>query len=88
MSDLICPYCDKNLGYADDCYDSDETYEWHCRYCDKNFVFTIDYDPCYYESKADCLNGGEHTYEETITIPKDRARLRCTQCGDEKPLEK
>lgn len=41
----------------------------------------------YNKEYAECLNGGEHKYEPTKTIPVEAIRLRCTDCGDEKPLE-
>jgi transcription elongation factor Elf1 len=86
MSSFICPYCDKELDTPTDCYETNEDYEWQCEHCEKYFVFTIDYDIIYYESKADCLNGADHNYQKTLTIPEEFARLRCKMCGDEKPL--
>ena len=62
---------------------------WHhqdCPECDKTFVFQTTI-VLYYDAKtADCLNGGEHDYKKTDTIPERFARLRCETCGDEKPL--
>ena len=84
----ICPYCDKEMDDPDDCYETDTVYDHACPHCRKAFVFTLEYEKVYSESRADCLNGGEHTYEATITLPEEFTRLRCTQCGDEKPLNK
>ena len=86
MSDCKCPYCDKIIDDPDDCYEPDEVYSHECPYCGKNFVFTIDYIRVYSERRADCLNGGEHQYEETKTWPKEFTRLCCKLCGDEKPI--
>lgn len=86
MFDCECPYCGETMEDPDECYDPEITYEHECPHCEKNFVFTVDYIRTYSESKADCLNGGEHDYQKTITYPPEYAKLRCTMCGDEKPL--
>ena len=89
MSDVECPYCgadveinhDDGAGYAEDCLHHQD-----CPECDKTFVFQTTI-VLYYDAKtADCLNGGEHDYKKTDTIPERFARLRCETCGDEKPL--
>lgn len=89
MRDVECPYCGADLdinhddGYG---YSEDETHQQECCECGKAFVFTTAIHFSYRVDKADCLNGAEHTYERTKTWPPEAARLRCTQCGDEKPL--
>lgn len=48
MSDLMCPYCDENLGnHIDDCHEQDVEYEHQCPKCEKNFIFTINYWPSF-----------------------------------------
>ena len=90
--DVECPYCGHEFEIChDDGHASieDEIYHEQCPKCEKNFVFTICYHISYREYKADCLNGGEHDYQRTITFPPECARMRCTMCGDEKkPLPK
>jgi hypothetical protein len=88
MFNCICPYCDKSMDDPDDCYEEGVDYQEQCPHCEKNFTFTIGYTRNYYAEKADCLNGGEHNYKKTMTIPEQYARLQCTMCGDEKPLPK
>lgn len=87
--DTKCPYCgagveinhDDGYGFAE--YD---LHEQECSVCGKVFVYTTMIHFSYTTYKADCLNGGEHNYRKTATFPPEAARLRCTQCGDEKPL--
>lgn len=83
MDKLYCPYCDHDCGdYFDDMHDSNVDYEWECEGCEKSFIFTIEYDPTFTGHKADCLNGGEHKWENS-TIPKGN-HYRCADCGKTK----
>ena len=85
MRDIECPYCgheqevchDDGQGYAED-----ETHEMECYQCEKSFVFTTGIILVYSPSKADCMNGGEHTYKPTNTYPKEYTKMYCTQCDD------
>ncbi len=89
MSTDQCPYClaeveiNHDDGYG---YEEGELHHQECGSCDKTFVYqtciSIDHDTY----KADCLNGGEHNYEKTKTIPEKYAKLRCTECWDDRPL--
>ncbi len=85
MSYFICPYCDKECEPSCDLRDQDVQYEHNCEHCEKNFVYHIDYDPCYSEEKADCLNGGEHNYEPMCGAPKEffKDKFRCSMCSKE-----
>ena len=83
MSDIECPYCghdqevchDDGQGYAED-----QTHEMECHECDKTFVFHTSILFLYEPSKADCLNGGEHTYKSTHTCPIKYTKMACSQC--------
>lgn len=89
MKDVNCPYCDAEQEInRDDGYgmDEDDLYNQQCSKCDKYFVFTTAISIDHFAEKADCLNGSLHDYEKTHTYPPEFARLRCTMCGDEKPL--
>lgn len=87
--DTECPYCgmgieinhDDGAGYAED-----EMHQQECCKCKKTFVFTTRISFDYWPEKADCLNEGKHDYRKTNTFPPEFARLRCSMCGDEKPL--
>ena len=85
MSDVNCPYCDAEVeinhddGYG---YEEDRTFEQECSHCEKCFSFTTSIWFLYQANKADCLNGSEHKYEESITFPKKYTRLFCKDCGD------
>lgn len=86
-----CPYCDSEVEINHDDgfgYGEGEIYQYECPDCGKNFVFTTAISFYHEAEKADCLNGSEHDYRETLTFPKRYARLRCSTCGDEKPLPK
>jgi len=84
--DTNCPYCqaeieinhDDGYGYGDD------QYQQTCRSCGKAFVFTTTTVHYYDVEKADCLNGGEHKWKRTCTIPREFERMRCEMCGEEK----
>lgn len=84
-----CPYCGSDVeinhddGYG---YDEDQIHNQGCRACGKTFVYTTSIDVSHELSQADCLNGGEHMWEKTKTYPPEFARMRCTVCGEEKPL--
>ena len=71
----------------DDAFEPGQLYEEECPHCGKTFVFEVDYTRDYYTKQAVCLNGGEHDYQKTRTFPPEAARLKCSMCGDEKPLE-
>ena len=83
MPSFICPYCDEEIEEPVDYYETEIDYEWECPICSKNFIFTIDYDPIYYEKKAPCLNGGEHDYKKRNSFPPTD-NLFCSCCGKEK----
>ena len=90
MSNLYCPYCEHDCGdYVDDCHEQDTEYEYQCPECNKNFIFTIEYEPNYSSSKADCLNGGEHDFKPIIGYPTEyfKNKVRCSMCGKEKIID-
>lgn len=88
--DTNCPYCNASLdinhddGYG---YEENEIHQQECSKCLKTFIYTTGAIYLYSVSKADCLNDREHKYEPTKTFPVEATRLRCSTCGDEKPLE-
>ena len=87
MSDIDCPYCGEELeinhddGYG---YEEDETYQQECSNCGKTFVYNTSVSFNYDVEKADCLNGGEHNYKSTHTVPREYTKMRCEMCGDER----
>ncbi len=87
--DTECPYCGSDVeinhddGYG---YSEDDQHQQECGACGKVFVYATSIHFSYSTSKAECLNGSEHQYEKTKTIPEEYARLRCADCGHEKPL--
>jgi len=87
MKDVKCPYCghEQNVDHED--VDEGQLNEDQCQECEKYFVYDMSILITYEAHKADCLNGSPHEYEKTLTIPAEYARMKCTQCGDEQPLD-
>lgn len=87
--DVWCPYCDKGQeinhddGYG---YGEDGLYQQECINCEKTFVYTTYTTYSYEAMKADCLNGSEHDYKPTFTIPNAFTRMRCSMCEAERDL--
>jgi hypothetical protein len=89
MSDTECPYCDAEVTICHDDgagYAEGELHQQTCRSCDKTFAFTTSIHFHYEPQKADCLNGAEHDYKRTRTYPPEAARMRCSQCDDERQI--
>ena len=87
MNDTECPYCDAPIEINHDDgagYAEDETHQQECGECEKTFVFTTSIHFSYSPYKADCLNGSEHKYKPTTTVPKEYTQMRCEDCGDER----
>jgi hypothetical protein len=85
-NDVTCPYCDEEIEINHDDgngYEEDVTHQQECSNCHKTFVFTTSIHFSYEAEKADCLNGSDHVYESTHTIPRTCTRMRCTMCDDE-----
>jgi hypothetical protein len=91
MNDINCPYCDspQDIDHDDGHgYEENVTHQQQCDNCDKYFVFTTSISFFYDPEKADCLNGSEHIWEKTNTIPREYTRMCCNMCGEErKPTE-
>lgn len=82
--EIECPYCE-HLNYDDDVEfrGEDELHEMQCAECEKNFLFRIWVHFSYNTTKADCLNGSQHDYAPTKTVPREYARVKCTICETE-----
>ena len=90
MSDVNCPYCDKEIEICNDDgfgLDESKTHQYECPHCEKYFVFTASICVSYEAGKADCLNDGQHHYKMTRHYPIRYRRMRCTVCGDEKSMQ-
>ena len=87
MKDINCPYCghgqdvchDDGFGYAED-----EAHEMECYECEKMFVFNTMISFNYEANRADCLNGGSHSWEPIPTSPSQYAKMRCGNCGEKR----
>ena len=86
--DIECPYCgadqeinhDDGYGYAEDTHHTQQ-----CGKCHKEFVYFTTIILSYEGHKADCLNGDEHKWAPTHTIPKCCTDMECDQCGERRP---
>ena len=89
MSDASCPYCDADIDINHDDgagYDESEIHQQECSNCERIFVFETSISFSYELSKADCLNGSDHSYKKTHTHPVEYTRMRCEICGYERAL--
>jgi len=91
MSDLECPYCGSAQEVCHDDgfgYEEDGPHEVECHSCEKLYIFRTSILFVYHEQKADCLNGEDHKWKATMTVPREYTRMACIDCGDErKPTE-
>ena len=86
-NDVNCPYCNEGLEINHDDgfgYEEDVTHQQECSNCHKTFVFTTSIHFSYEAEKADCLNGSDHNFKSTHTIPKHCTRMRCAVCDEER----
>lgn len=89
MVDVDCPYCGEpqeinhDDGYG---YDEDTIHQQLCCGCDKNFTFQTSTHFNYEVAEADCLNGSDHTYQQTFTYPVEYTKMECSTCGDMRNL--
>lgn len=87
MSDLECPYCEKDCEVCHDDgfgYEEGKKHQMECPYCGKSFVFGTSISFYYEPEKADCLNGSEHKWKSSITFPREFSVMYCEMCGEER----
>lgn len=87
MADTECPYCgaDIEINHDDGIgYEEDRAHEQYCGSCDNNFIYYTSIHFSYNTKKADCLNGSDHKYSPTTTIPKYLTKMRCDDCAHER----
>ena len=85
--DTECPYCKKEIdinhddGYG---YEDGELHQQECERCLKNFTYTTGTLYVYETYKADCLNGADHNFKATTTIPKVATLMSCIICDEKR----
>lgn len=89
MTELICPYCDETCEPSPDSNEPNVTYEHECEHCGKNFVYTLEYYAHYSESRADCLNGSEHDWQDIKGWPPEHftGKQRCSNCDKRREVQ-
>lgn len=88
-NDVDCPYCEspQEIDTGDSSvYSEGDVHSQQCRNCEKYYVFATAIHVTYDAEKADCLNGSEHDFKETVTYPKRFRKMRCSTCDFEKNL--
>ena len=89
MSDISCPYCEHEQEINhDDGYGYEESvrHEQERSNCEKTFVFVTSISFDYEVGKADCLNGSDHEFVTSVTIPVRYTKMRCENCDETRPL--
>lgn len=88
MKDFDCPYCGEGYDYCDDPISDGDTVEFECSECEKTFVISASVSISYTAHKADCLNDGNHVWEDSSRCPfiiKKQIKQFCTKsCGNER----
>jgi hypothetical protein len=87
--DIKCPYClgEQDINHDDGYgYEEGVTHQQQCGHCDKYFTFTTSIMFHYDVEKADCLNGGQHDYKPSITVPREYTKMHCTMCDQQRDL--
>lgn len=87
MKDIKCPYCEEeqDINHDDNYgYEEDQLHEQICVECEKTFVFTTSIHLYYEATKADCLNGEDHKYKPTMTVPRRYIKMKCIDCNHER----
>ncbi len=85
MNEIECPYCEKSfdLCHDDGAYLSESSREEaECEHCGKCFMVSSSVSWYFEGEKADCLNGGEHDWQQSGGAPVEHfiGRFYCTQC--------
>lgn len=89
MYDVKCPYCDAEQeinhddGYG---YAEDGTYNQECGKCGKTFVYNTFISFDYEVRKADCMNGSNHDFKPSMTMPKCFTSMVCSMCDEQRQL--
>lgn len=84
-NDIKCPYCNEweeinhDDGYG---YNEEKLYNQECSTCDKIFTYVTKTLYIYEAFKADCLNGGDHKWGKTLTVPRRCTKMECATCEE------
>ena len=91
MDTVTCPYCEEEVEICHDdgaYYDENRPREIECEHCEKKFMVHSSMSWSFEGEKADCLNGGEHDWQQMIGAPREHfvGRQRCEMCGEERKI--
>lgn len=87
--DIECPYCEEGLDICHDDgfgYEEGVKHQYECQHCGKRFIFETSISFYYDAERADCLNGGDHSYELSRRYPIEFSKMKCSTCSDEREL--
>ena len=83
-NDINCPVCgeDQEINHDDGFgYSEDEMHHQQCCSCGSLFGFQTSISFHYTAFSLPCLNGEEHTFKPTFTVPVEYTKMYC-QCGE------
>lgn len=86
--EIYCPYCDHGFDLCHDdgaFYEDDGVEQEECPKCEKKFLVHSSLSWDFSGEKADCLNDGNHEWEQQSGAPKEAfiGRFRCKTCPKE-----
>ena len=80
--DIECPYCEHKNEHDGESYEENGNYQWQCRSCEKFFIMNPEHSIHFSTEKADCLNGGEHSFRQQICFPTEYTKMECWDCHE------
>lgn len=84
-SDLVCPYCGAEDSDSWELSESDSNHQ--CGSCEKFFTYETDTTRTFIAARADCLNGGEHTWGKPLDF-ESYFYKRCQSCDKSERMPK
>lgn len=90
MSELICPYCDKECEADFELNQEDRVYDHECEHCDKTFVYRLSYVIHYFEDPAPCLNQeSDHEWVQDRGWPEEHfiGKQHCKVCDKRREVK-
>ena len=91
MNEIECPYCGYSYDLSHDdgaFYDENNRTKEQCPKCEKYFMVSSSLSWYFSADKANCLNGGQHKWEQIVGAPREYfiGRQRCSECDEERKI--
>ncbi len=81
MEVVKCPYCSEYHDFDPQDLIEDQLLQAECFNCEKSFTYTVTISRYIEASKAECLNGGEHNFNEMKSMYGNKKTTICSNCG-------